>query len=108
MGRVYLVVPGPRLSRSLVRELLTEGISEQDIRLIARQPNTLRDLPVLVTRFRPGPDILLRRAMAGVVLAMIGGLVVIAFTGGWHGYRRDVDLRHLGWCGGRCRDRNKQ
>lgn len=81
MRRVYLVVPGARLSHSLVQELLSDGISEHDIRLIARQPGTLRDLPVPVTRFRPGPDILLKRSMAGAVLALIGGLVVIALTG---------------------------
>jgi hypothetical protein len=50
MRPLYVIIPGPDLTARLVQELLSDGLTEQDLRLFARQQKWLTDIPIYQCR----------------------------------------------------------
>jgi hypothetical protein len=81
MRQLYFIVPGAALTRRLLGELEAEGLEHHSIRVFARRPRRLSDLPVTVTGLRPHLETLLTRALTGAALALAAALLVMAFGG---------------------------
>jgi hypothetical protein len=80
MRRLFVTIPGAPLTQRLVRELMSEGVPEQNMRLLAHRPEQLTGLPVVVSGFHPPLTTVALRALAGMVVALMGGFLVSAFS----------------------------
>ena len=81
MRQLYLVIPGTELTRRLVGELGAEGLEHQSIRLFARRPERLDDLPVSATGLSPRRRTLVLPALAGATLALAAAPLAVAICG---------------------------
>jgi len=85
--RVYVTVPNPELTEAVLRELLTEGVKAERIRVFLMQPLKQPPLPVAVSRYRPPRSVMLRGGLAGgsVGVLLLLSMIAAGLTAGGPG-----------------------
>lgn len=86
MRRLYVTVPKPELTETVVEELLNEGVKAERIRLFVMQALKQPSLPVAVSRYLPSRSAMLRGGLVGGVAGVLLLLSMIAAgltAGGW-------------------------